>query len=157
MEGWKRGRVVEGGEEKALTWPNTCFSPGYFSLGSVTCHEEHAYDLGVPSPSQPPRLHGPHDQVHCHDAVDQLAQGLAVRPVKTVEDVGGPEGEAAQKSEVGQSQVAQVDLGYRQAILVRKKHAQDEGVQGEAQHGHGDDVRRDNGAHGDELQRCEGL
>lgn len=110
--------------------------------------QQEADHLSVEGPSQPRGLHGLHQRqvaVHTyHDQrvaagvevdhngrVDQFAQGFPVRPVVLVQDIHGPEWEAAQQDKVGQRQVAQVDLRDGQSVLVDQVHQQHEGVKEE--------------------------
>uniref|UniRef100_A0A4W3HZ96 Uncharacterized protein n=1 Tax=Callorhinchus milii TaxID=7868 RepID=A0A4W3HZ96_CALMI len=68
------------------------------------------------------------EQVHVDDRAHRLAQELAEGPVVAVDDVGRPEGQAANEEEVGGRQVSQVDLGHRTADPVQHQHQQHKGV-----------------------------
>uniref|UniRef100_A0A3B3YGB9 Uncharacterized protein n=1 Tax=Poecilia mexicana TaxID=48701 RepID=A0A3B3YGB9_9TELE len=131
-------------------------------------HNEAGY-LSIQRPSQPPRHHGFHQRQVAVDAnhdqrvdagveiddnigVDQFAQSVSVRPVELVQDVHGPERQATQQQEVGQRQVAQVDLRHGQAVPVGCEHGQDEAVEEKPQQRQDEDVGRDDGV--DRLPVC---
>lgn len=74
--------------------------------------------------------------------VDGLAQELAEGPVELVDDVDGPEWQAAHQHQVGHGQIAEVDLGHRGRLLVEQEDGQDEDVEHDAQRRDEQDVGR---------------
>uniref|UniRef100_A0A5G2R5B5 Uncharacterized protein n=2 Tax=Sus scrofa TaxID=9823 RepID=A0A5G2R5B5_PIG len=122
--------------------------------------DEHAGGLGpVAPPPPPPAGHGVHqravavpadghhqedadEQVGLDDAVDHAAEGGSERPVESVPDGLGPEGQAQGEHQVRSGQVGQVDFRRVQTPSRHEEDRQHEEVSQQAARADGHDASR---------------